>query len=408
MSQIPPASGGWTDPYGTVHPGFPPTGYWQASDGRWYPPESRPAEPFAQAEPQSPHPFDPPEALTVAVAPPQISPLGPQPGFGPPGFAIPPGQPGFSVPPGQPGFGAPPGAPGPYGSGGPYGGPASAPSPYGVPSPYGGPTPLGQPFGGFPPAKSPSSRTGLWIVLGVVGLLFVSCGAALVASLGNTEDPVVPANSTTVATRTTGLPVTTTAVNTSDSVGSGGLFGYENGLADVASCTRLDDYRVAIDITNGSKSIANYYLTVVLQDTPGQRLADTSAYINDLAPGEHAVEVADIFEAQGKQCEVIQADRLSAETDLSALGDVSACKVNDPDSLGSVTASVTVTNSATVNNDYAVTVAVYDGKGLRRGSGLAFIETVRPGEAAPGDAYTSITYAKGYTCKAVGVQRTAS
>jgi hypothetical protein len=39
MSATPPTAG-WVDPSGTYRPGFPPPGFWQASDGRWYPPQS--------------------------------------------------------------------------------------------------------------------------------------------------------------------------------------------------------------------------------------------------------------------------------------------------------------------------------------------------------------------------------
>lgn len=42
MTQTP--SDGWADGRGAMHPGFPPPGFWQATDGRWYPPEMAPQQ----------------------------------------------------------------------------------------------------------------------------------------------------------------------------------------------------------------------------------------------------------------------------------------------------------------------------------------------------------------------------
>jgi hypothetical protein len=47
MSQIPPQPGGWVDAYGNLQPGYPPAGFWPASDGRWYPPQAVPGLPYS-------------------------------------------------------------------------------------------------------------------------------------------------------------------------------------------------------------------------------------------------------------------------------------------------------------------------------------------------------------------------
>ena len=75
--------------------GPPGPGWWQATDGRWYAPESHPA---AQAPP-------PPFGLPPAGGPPP--PQGPPPR--PTGWADPQAQPGPGDPPAQPGPGYPPG-----------------------------------------------------------------------------------------------------------------------------------------------------------------------------------------------------------------------------------------------------------------------------------------------------------
>lgn len=52
---LPPQSNGWVDSNGQVQPGFPPPGWWQASDTRWYPPERHPmAQPQAVRAPVPP------------------------------------------------------------------------------------------------------------------------------------------------------------------------------------------------------------------------------------------------------------------------------------------------------------------------------------------------------------------
>ncbi|MGF1597172.1 MAG: hypothetical protein ACFCVK_09620 [Acidimicrobiales bacterium] len=76
MTMVPP-EGGWTDPYGNRQHGAPPPGWWQASDHRWYPPESRVDRP---SEPPSLQPTRP---ASFAAQAPAVSPWGP--GGGTPG-----------------------------------------------------------------------------------------------------------------------------------------------------------------------------------------------------------------------------------------------------------------------------------------------------------------------------------
>lgn len=390
MSQTPPASGGWTDPYGNVQPGFPPPGYWQASDGRWYPPESRPADPAPQ-----PAPFASPsgsEAMTMAVNNP---------------YGAPAAAPGPGYAPGP--VGPPPGPTGPYG--------APQANPYGAPGfPPGGPAPLGFQGGGGPgpvPLGGPprkTSRTGLWIALGVAVLLFAGCGVAVALAANGDDTATTSTTGTGVSASTTPGGSTQTSLiapGTSVTDGGGFFFG-EDGLADVASCTRVDDEKVEIDLTNRSSKVVDYFLTVVLEDTPGQRVADGTAFIEAVRPNEHVVEKTYIFEDKGSTCQVVQAQRTETTTDASLAGDVSACKVGEPDILGDISASLSVTNSDSANSDYTVTVSFLDDKGIRRGTGYASIEAVRPGENAPGDVFTTVTDEGNYTCDVVAVNRSPS
>lgn len=322
-------------------------------------------------------------------------------------------------------YGAPAPAPGPGYAPGPAGpppgptGPFGAPqaNPYGAPGyPQGGPAPLGfqgggpgpVPVGG-PPRKT--SRTGLWIALGVAIVLFAGCGVA-VAIAANGDDtadsPTTTSGGVTASTAAGGSTQTSLIAPGTSATEGGGLFFGEDGLGDVASCTRVDDEKVEIDLTNHSSKVVDYFLTVVLEDTPGQRVADTTAFIEAVRPNEHVVEKTYIFEEKGSTCQVVQAQRTETTTDASLVGDVSACAVGEPDILGDVSASLSVTNSASANSDYNVTVSFLDDKGVRRGTGYASIEAIRPGENAPGDVFTTVTDEGTYKCDVVAVNRSPS
>lgn len=71
-------------------------GWWQASDGRWYPPESHP---YYQVPTQAPPAFpttEPAFPTTEPVAPFHLPPLGPTPGHGGGGGPAVPGEAGWS------------------------------------------------------------------------------------------------------------------------------------------------------------------------------------------------------------------------------------------------------------------------------------------------------------------------
>lgn len=320
-------------------------------------------------------------------------------------------------------YGAPAAAPGPSYAAGPAGPPPGPAGPYGAPqaNPYGapgfppgGPAPLGFQGGPGPvPPGAPrkSSRAGLWIALGVAGVLVVGIAVAVaLASGGDDDTATTPTSGSVVTGSTAGNGTTQTSPLGSGSPvteGSGFFFG-EDGLSDIASCTRVDEDKVEIDLTNHSSKVVDYYLTVVLEDTPGQRVADSTAYIEAVRPNEHVVEKTYIFEDKGSTCQVVEAQRTETTNDPGLTGDVSACIVGDADILGDVSASLSVTNSDSVNSDYSITVSFVDDKGIRRGTGYAAIESVRPGENAPGDVFTTVPAEGSLTCDVVSVNRSPS
>lgn len=166
-------------------------GWWLASDGKWYPPESRPAWP-----------------------PPQASPWAP-PGTSPPtGEAAPSAEPGSGTtnPPGS--WQQPAGSQQPWGYQPPQAGPASYPPPG---QPYPGAYPpgggYGYPYGppGFPPNYSTrpavvvDQQTGLWLApwwkrlvailidFLVLGAVFLVVGLVADAAQGRTSNRTVDA-----------------------------------------------------------------------------------------------------------------------------------------------------------------------------------------------------------------------
>jgi len=263
-----------------------------------------------------------------------------------------------------------------------------------------------------PPSAPRKSRTGLWIALGAVALLVIVGGIAAAVAAGGDDDTAAGSSTTgsgvTASTAGSGSTQTSLIGPGSSVTDGGGFFFGEDGLADVASCTRVDEDRVEIDLTNRSSKVVDYFLTVVLEDTPGQRVADTSAFIEAVRPNEHVVEQTYIFEAKGSTCEVVEAQRSETTSDASLVGDVSACTVGEPGILGDVSATLTVTNSASSNSDYSITVSLVDAEGIRRGTGFAAIESVRPGENAPGDVFTTVAADGVYTCEVVAVRRSPS
>ncbi len=251
----------------------------------------------------------------------------------------------------------------------------------------------------------------MWIALAAAAVLLVGGGLGVAALAAGGDDPDPPATTSALpsATTTPGGSTQTSLIAPGSSVTDGGGFFFgEDGLADVASCTRVDEDKVEIDLTNRSSKVVDYFLTVVLEDTPGQRVADSTAFIEAVRPNEHVVEKTYIFEEKGSTCQVIQAQRTETTTDASLAGDVSACTVGEPDILGDVSASLSVTNSASANSDYTVTVSFVDDKGIRRGTGYTSVEAVRPGENAPGDVFTTVADEGTYTCEVVSVNRSPS
>ncbi len=419
MSEYPPGPGhGWVDPYGNQQPGSPPPGYWQASDGRWYPPDSISG------------------AQTQVVQPVQGA---PGPGYQQPGGYQEPGYPsgyqdpsgyqgaGYQDPSGYQGAGyQEPGYPGDYQQPGPGGfqPPSPGPPPIG---PYGGPGQVPGPGGYGAPAPSSSSSGGggkvlLLLALGAVAVIGLGALALFVARSGGDDDSVAANEGgnteTTVADGSDEPGASGDAATgdsgdaTSDAAGDGSdttavdASGNAGGGPDGANgCTILDEDTLEIDFVNTTSGPQTFFLTVAFLEGD-QRLGDSSVTVSNLRPGERAVERSFIFDQEGSRCEIIDVDGFGTTTDADHLADVGTCQITGADFAGDVTGELTVTNSSPSNADYSIEVAFIDPDGVRRGTGFTFIEAVRPGEAAPGDLFSFVEFRDDLTCEIIDVIRT--
>lgn len=187
------------------------------------------------------------------------------------------------------------------------------------------------------------------------------------------------------------------------------LFGSSDGLDDVVSCERTDPQTIVLEVVNSSSDTSSYVITVGFFDDAGNRLADEPMFLNHLRPGERAIEKQFTFDEQGTVCEVIDVDRFASESTSDDLAQASECEIGaDPDALGSIEASLSVTNDSPETSDFAVDVVFIDSDGVRRGSGATYIQAVRSGEIAPGDVFTVLDHDEGYSCEVVAVTRLAS
>ncbi|MGI9614659.1 MAG: hypothetical protein ACR2QO_17235 [Acidimicrobiales bacterium] len=381
MSQIPPGqSDGWIDPNGQLQPGFPPPGYWQASDGRWYPPDAASADTQA-VNPHAQQPFTPPTPASYEPAP-----------QGPPGYdysAPAPNQFGAPVP------GQPAGAPGAH---------------------YGG-----QPAG-FTPGGPKKSRTGIYAVIGVVALAVAGCTGIGVVALARGGDTDVATDATTVTTDGVDDTTETTgadpANDTDDTVGgteatattAANLSGVPTApgagsVGDGSGCEIIDDTTIRVELVNDSAATQSYFLTVGFFDGD-TRLGDTVAIVSNLRPGERTIEDTFYFDQEGSRCEILEADGFEVSYDQAALADVSPCEITGTDTFGDIESELTVTNNGSATYDYSVQLAFIDPEGIRRGTGFANIEAVRAGETAPSDVFTVVEAADGIRCEIIGVDRT--
>ena len=175
--------------------------------------------------------------------------------------------------------------------------------------------------------------------------------------------------------------------------------------ADVTSCVIIDADTIQLEATNNSNETSNYWITVGYFDEDGNRVADGDATISALRPGEKTIETTFRFEEGGATCEILDVERTSSAAASDELDDAVSCEIGGPDFADHAEAIVTVTNDSSKASNYSIVAAFVDADGTRRGTGSAFIETVRPDETAPGDIFGTVDFNDGLKCEIVHIER---
>lgn len=252
-------------------------GWWQASDGKWYPPDAVPGPDPNQTvawkrEGPAASPFEPPSP----------SPFEPAPSYGtPPGYGTPPAGP-------PPGYGPPPG---------------SGPPPAGAPPGYGTPVPPG--YGGIGPPPKKSSRT-VWIVLAVVvgGLAMVCVGCVALIGIGASQSDDLDVFEV----------INEATLDFSDGVPPAGPTSCEvTGIQTDGT----NDYAVDAIVTNADGVTSHYEVSYELLGPSGDFIGSDFGIISDVEPGETVRDftlgiVDGPYEWTDVSCEVTLALRIDA------------------------------------------------------------------------------------------------
>ncbi len=252
------------------------------------------------------------------------------------------------------------------------------------------------------------------VMLGIIGAIVLLVGGctALIAFSSSSGDDLVSVGTTTTQTNADNEQSDSESspddeLADDDSAADEAEGGSE--VDDVISCTRIDAETIVLEVVNNSSKTSSYGLTIGYFDDGGQRLADEASFVNYLRPGERAIEEQFVFVEQGTVCEVLDVDRFATESIADEVAEVGECEIGtEADVLGDFQAKVSATNSSSETSDYSIDVAFVDSEGIRRGTGTAFIESVRSGETAPGDIFSATDFASDHSCQVVAVSRSAS
>lgn len=396
-------------------------GWWQASDGRWYPPELHPDDGRSQTLPP------PANEQSEALAPPSIDPLLP-----PSGASQQVSSPSTTSPADEPTEFGPPqaalsGAPPEYGT--------SAPTATEPTTPETEPATSNRP-GWVPWAIAGGAVAAVIVVLGVIAAFGGDgdggddAGESPPAPTAGRVDAGDPASTEPAVDDPTAPPPTDPAVNpppatepppaepgatepppsepaasvtpasTTEKIDA------SEPIDDVAPCGLIDDETLVLDVTNQSSGLSSYIIDVVFLDGAGEPVADEPFFVNFVRPGERTVEEAVVFDSGGgASCEIADVQRF----DVESSGDLSqvTCEVSGIDFIGDITATFTVSNSSAEMSNYVVSAALVR-DGIRNGTAFGFIENVRPGETAVGDGFSTVPGpVDGVTCEVVQVDRTS-
>lgn len=92
-----------------------------------------------------------------------------------------------------------------------------------------------------------------------------------------------------------------------------GAAGDADEVDDVTACALVDSQTVSIDLTNDSSDTSSYAIDINYLDAAGQRIADETFYVNHVRTNEHAIARSYAFAAKdAASCEIAEVERISA------------------------------------------------------------------------------------------------
>ncbi len=199
---------------------------------------------------------------------------------------------------------------------------------------------------------------------------------------------------TTVSAATADVRCEVVGVNVSST--DGGFGDDPAALAAVTSCVVTDE-AVVVRVTNDRGVPTDYWVSVVIY-ADGERVDDTTAFIDSIPPGVTADERVTLFETDGDSCEAVSADAYdsfgSGVTEATA-----TCEVTGADSFDDVEGVFSITNNDATRSDYTLGLGFYDADGVRKGSTSVLVEGVEPGATETDDFITFTPYDDSYTCR---------
>ncbi len=254
-----------------------------------------------------------------------------------------------------------------------------------------------------PPPAEPQKRSGCLMAALIVGLILaglVVFGLVFAVVLADSS-------SDQAAEIVTGSGDESESPGSAPPLGSDDEFeasGDADEIDDVRSCSWVDD-RVLFELVNNSSKTSNYVITTAYLDGDGNRTGDEVHFINSVRTDEEVRESLLAFEDPTEGCEVIDVERFAGQSDAEELAEVGACTLGPPDFADDATATLTATNSSSKISDYLIEVAFLDSAGVRIGHGTSIINSVRPGESAPGDVTSFSPAANITSCEVASVMR---
>lgn len=174
-----------------------------------------------------------------------------------------------------------------------------------------------------------------------------------------------------------------------------------SGSSDVGAC-RVDGDSVSVEISNSSAKQSTFWITLALVGSSGEPVEDQTIVAQFLPSGALANYGQAIFtDDDVVSCEVTDVERFAAPS--QGLEHDGECVVTGVDSFDDLTADVVLTSGAEETLNTSVSV-VFLRDGVQFGSTSVSIAGVAPGETAPGRLISSIDGpADGVECRVVSV-----